>query len=427
MNLDSQETNVEFIQHLVQQGRLSQARRKLELLRASNQTCDESTLLLVEVCAKQGDFYIASTYVDSISEDGTNGYQVLLWKSRISYSLGEIQSAIDTFIKIVSTYKISILDPTESAQELFTRIVTRWNTPDEISLVSTSSTKFQRPQESPIYLIKRADTTAGLFSYYLSSLCHIVRALETGHIPVLDFESRYFPLLHDTPDEVPFVNAIHSYFTQVSGVSVIDALSRSNTVVAKEIWPNHLSVDPITFTLSSDNVRLRLQRFTNVFRVHDSIAFRAEKFIRDHSISENTIGVSYRSSYLVSSPGHPQQPTASALIDFCDEHIDSYQSIFLRSDDESICHLFGRRYGNRVSWNEDIVRTSSPNKRADKIEAYQFEIQRGRYISNVQFIIDSVALSRCGAIAGARSGAVLFAHLMKEGTFKFSYLPEASS
>ena len=57
------------------------------------------------------------------------------------------------------------------------------------------------------YVIRRPDRKAGLFSYYFTSLSHVIFAQTRGWIPVIDMQSGYFYLCHEDETHVGKTNA----------------------------------------------------------------------------------------------------------------------------------------------------------------------------------------------------------------------------
>ncbi len=93
-----------------------------------------------------------------------------------------------------------------------------------------------RPNDT-IYIIRRIPGEAGLFSYILTVLARIEKAVENGWIPVVDMKNYFNSYISE--EEIGKVNSWEYYFEQPGDVSLAEAYSCKNVILSDgHLMPN---------------------------------------------------------------------------------------------------------------------------------------------------------------------------------------------
>ncbi|MCQ2081384.1 MAG: hypothetical protein MJZ11_06975 [Lachnospiraceae bacterium] len=161
--------------------------------------------------------------------------------------------------------------------------------------------------------------------------------------------------------------------------------------------------------------------FDSLFRFSPDITDNLDRIAMDMNISD-CIGVYARGTdYNALKPkNHHIQPSASQLIEKCDEYIKEHDlKIFLVTEDNSIYSEFLNYYGDRiVKFDEDIHFDSYSEKVPlhEKIMSYDSIHVAQVYIKKI------LLLSKCKYLVGGKTSGSLWACIFNDEQYKDVYL-----
>ena len=266
-------------------------------------------------------------------------------------------------------------------------------------------------------LIRRGDTVAGLFSYFVTALGWVKYAEDRKMIPVIDMG--HYRNVYLTWREFLFTrtNAWDFFFEQPGGFSVRDIRRARNVTIAEGVPPDEIGYPDPRICLDAD-MSQKLEAWVNTARRTMSVVEEAltpycnDEF--EHVVNSGVIGVLARGTdYVEFRPhGHPVQPTARQLIEAVNEYSadgHAHERIFLVTEDSRIADEFRREYGQRLMLAKQpfvdyhggwLCENSSINHNRERGFAY------------LKAIVD---LSRCSSLFAGRTNGAIGALLLSRG------------
>ena len=298
------------------------------------------------------------------------------------------------------------------------------------------------------YVINRYDKNAGLFSYYFTTLSHIVYASLRGWTPIVDLRTGFYYLLHDNEAQNGKINAWDLFFNQPCDVGLEIIENASNVITANAIWGFKQPIDFATLNPGTPSFEIFRNASLQIPLNSHLQAFCNESAPLALFDLTKCIGISYRAGYdLVKPRDHFMQPTAEEMIELVKYQIKSgnFDSVFLATEDESALELFKSRLGEikihtvnrlRVGNSSTKIRELdvytklfsegylSGFKRNELIESITFGRENDRFLINCEYISEMYFLSKCGGFIGNRSNGNMYAILKNGGNYKFLHLPD---
>lgn len=273
-----------------------------------------------------------------------------------------------------------------------------------------------------IYVIRRQDSTCGLFSYFITMLGGIAYAEQNGMVPVVDLQNHQNIYL--SHKEVGKKNVWEFYFLQPGGVSLKEALKCNNVIMG--------SGNP-TYSYPC----LGKSFFENENGILDYWRGICKKSIRFNKTVENRLqkeklifqgkrilGVLCRGTDYVSMrpKGHPIQPSAEMVMDKVDQTLkkENFDAVYLVTEDWKIVSAFKQKYGSKLLLSKQDYIEYDYDKR-NYLAAYYEDKQDG-YNRGLDYLIALLLLIDCnGLITTMTSGSVGVMCLAKDYDFFYVF------
>lgn len=262
------------------------------------------------------------------------------------------------------------------------------------------------------YIIRRADPTVGLFSYFITILGALAYADEKGYTPVVDMKNYMNAYLY--PSELGRVNSWEYFFEQPGGVSLEEALSCRKYITGRDSirfpcpgWP-------------AENIRElfantggKLDYWRGICRKYISLSQEVlallEKETQKFS-GKRVLGVSLRGTdYIALRPhGHPVQPTAEQAIAKAQEVMTAgnYDAIYLAVEDAGYIKVFRDAFGEKLVLSDRNAIDFDYN--AGKLIMHYWTDRRenDKYLTGLEYLVSMLMLIKCnGLITSMTSGA----------------------
>lgn len=281
-------------------------------------------------------------------------------------------------------------------------------------------------------VIKRYGEHLGLFSYVITNLGNIDKALKKGRIPIIDMQSYKNPYLEE--EEVGIKNAWEFFFEQPCNKKLEDIKGEKQ-----------IEITSVTRNRPNDSMRFFLNKKVNAYwkerakkylRLNKTMQIEIEhqekKIFKGHK--EKILGVLCRGTDYVSLKPfrHPVQPTPEEVIEKAKEVMKEQKckKIFLATEDESILKKFQKEFGDNLLFLDQ-------KRFQDTKEHYLAEINFNRnhdaYLKGIEYLSTIVLLSKCDSFIGGRCsgtiGVTLFAdhfdytYFWDKGRYKFPKFP----
>ena len=276
--------------------------------------------------------------------------------------------------------------------------------------------------DKTFYVIRRANSKCGLFSYVSTMMGGVKFALDNGYIPVIDMQNEKNTYLDD--EKVGLVNSWEYYFKQPANYSLEDIKYSKNIILSNGVLKS-TDYYPSVEVGWDEGEYIKWHDFCGKYlKISDRLN---KKFEDDFNIlSENgekkILGVLVRGTdYISTSPkNHPIQPDVTQIMEKIDEQLmcGEYDAIYLATEDADIYVTLKGKYGEllhaprvkRYSQKEvDNINDASEDRLDDK------RLKGEEYLESIWF------LSRCkGLIAGNVSGTI--GALLMNDAYEYKYI-----
>lgn len=267
------------------------------------------------------------------------------------------------------------------------------------------------------YVIRRRELYIGLFSYYLTCVDQVAKAIEKGYIPIIDLQNN--PNMYLKKEQIGKVNAWEYYFKQPCGYSLSD-ISRSKLVIWGSGWVEDIfPYNDVAFLLSRNG---EISKYKRIAKKYFGLSDEAQNIVKETTQlleGKRTLGVLCRGTdYTSNKPtGHHIQPSVCQMFEKIDGVLAEYscEQIFLGTEDEDIYNRFKEKYGERVITNRK------------KYIEYHGENSIGKLVTNnvvdayqegMDYLVTIVTLSKCNCFVGGHTSGTVGVILMNE---KFDY------
>lgn len=266
-------------------------------------------------------------------------------------------------------------------------------------------------------LIRRDDTVAGLFSYFVTDLGWVKYAEDHGMIPVIDMG--HYRNVYLTWREFLFTktNAWDFFFEQPGGFSVRDIRRARNVTIAEGVPPGGVDYPSPRTCFNPENADRLCGWIETAHRTmcaHEDVLKPYVNNLFESVVEQGVIGVLARGTdYTQFRPhGHPVQPTVEQLAAAIDEYSKrghEGERIYLVTEDASVARAFQNRYGDRLI----LSRQSFVDYRGGWLcENSCVNHNRERGYAYLKAIVD---LSRCTSIFAGRTSGAVGAFLLSKG------------
>ncbi len=270
-----------------------------------------------------------------------------------------------------------------------------------------------------IYIARRANSKAGLFSLVLTALGQVVYAVNRGYVPVVDLSNYAEGYLGC---KINTSNIWEYYFEQPCGIELAEALSSARVILGNGMIDDRLDYPQGSIAYNEDELAAWKVAAHKYLIVKKEIQEAADKLYQNLLSGKKVLGVLARGTdYLNVRPSeHPIQPTVEQLMAKIDEAFDvmNYDGIYLATEDSEIYRQFEEKYKEKlISLNVKRYATQGNEnindiRKIDTVDGYTL----GR-----DYLVTILLLARCnGLIAGNTSGTL--GALLLNKTYEYQYI-----
>jgi len=275
-------------------------------------------------------------------------------------------------------------------------------------------------QNGTVYIIRRNNSVAGLFSYFQTTLGELAYADKCGFIPVVDYCNYANSYLYK--EEIGKINSWEYFFEQPSKLTLHDGL-KSKRIILGDGRSIHGMPGP-----SADlfyNRQGELDYWKSIcdkyIKVNPSIKNQVNEAKKIFN-GKKVLGVSCRGTdYVALRPhGHPIQPTIEAVMEKIDEVIEEqkYELIYLTVEDKKIIERMQEKYGDKLIMYDRKHADYDPNE-IGLITGYDLGQKDDKYRQGFDYLVSMLLLNECDGLITSLTSGSLGVMCMSKG---FSYL-----
>lgn len=275
--------------------------------------------------------------------------------------------------------------------------------------------------DKTFYVIRRANSKVGLFSYVMTNLGHIRYAIEHGYIPVIDMKNNNNTYLEE--DEVGQKNAWEFYFKQPAGYSLSDISKSKNVILSSGLIDSGIIFPDKQIAHDEKELSDWKHIADDFLNVTDEIKTEAEILFQKLFEKKRTLGVLARGTdYVKSKPRkHPIQPEVSKMIEKCKEVIQDYQcdKLYLTTEDQQIFEEFQQAFGDKlISLSSDRYQLKAGENINDVIQEKR---EKSKCLNGKDYLLSILLLSKCNCLVAGNAGGTQGALLLTEG-YEYKYI-----
>ena len=262
------------------------------------------------------------------------------------------------------------------------------------------------------YVIRRAPSKVGLFSYVTVVMGQIKYAVDHGYIPIVDMQNSENTYLES--GELGKVNAWEYFFEQPCGYTLKDILNSKHIILSTGLLPEEYP--EMQMIQSRENYDMWRGYSKQYLKMIPEAVSKIDKKYRQMFEENKTLGVLCRGTdYTNKRPAqHPIQPAVEDIIQKSEEMLQDHgcQYVFLATEDEDIYQEFYRAFGDklRVSDAKRYENIGSSN-----INDVSFDRERDKYRRGFDYLITIGILAKCDYLVAGCAGGTYGALLLTKG------------
>lgn len=274
-------------------------------------------------------------------------------------------------------------------------------------------------KELQIYIARRANSKAGLFSLVLTALGQIVYAVNRGYVPVVDL-SNYVEGYSGSKQDTS--NIWEYYFEQPCKVDLMEAKRSKRVILGNGIITANLNYPKDTIAYREKELSYWRGIARKYLIVKKDIFEEAVQLSKELFFGKKILGVLARGTdYINAKPyNHPVQPTAKQLMEKIDEMLGDgeYDGIYLATEDSIFYQQFTKKYGEKLISLKTKRYQTQGNENINDIR--KADVENG-YVLGKDYLITILLLSMCDALIAGNTSGTLGALLLNE-EYEYKYI-----
>nr|WP_308624384.1 hypothetical protein [uncultured Eisenbergiella sp.] len=274
--------------------------------------------------------------------------------------------------------------------------------------------------DKTFFVVRRATCKVGLFSYVMTNMGLVKRAVDRGYIPVIDMQGNANTYLED--EEVGRKNAWEFYFEQPCGYTLED-ISKSKNVILSSGLIREGDWHPGSYVVGNPEKCKEWRAFFNRYLIVNSkISQETDAMYKEMFGLGRTLGVLCRGTdYINNRPkNHPIQPEPEEVIQKAEAVMREYKCewIYLATEDEAIYKRFQEAFGDKLKVTGAKRCADTGNKNINDIV---YQRKHDRYIKGKEYLINILLLAKCDCLVAGSVGGTYGALLMSKG-YEYQYV-----
>lgn len=281
--------------------------------------------------------------------------------------------------------------------------------------------------EKSIYYIQNDSDVRGFFSLFFLVLDALVIADRYGLTPVVEFGKH--TLYYQGTVINGSMNPFEYYFQPLSEIKISDVFHCSKVLVYKDGHRNADYNKP--FLVASQKVadddskndylltRAKIyKKYINLKpQVRSYIYENLSDIVDNHTLGIHVRGTDFNKGYL----NHAKAVTLEQYLDEAGNAMESgkFENIFLATDEEKAIDAFKERFGDKVKYYDDVLRSTT----GDALHFSTNTRKNHRYLLGLEVLRDMITLASCDGLIAGFSNVSLAARIVKSGKDEeFTYL-----
>lgn len=260
------------------------------------------------------------------------------------------------------------------------------------------------------YVIRRDAENAGINSYFITNLGHIVWGLKHGWVPIVDMKNYSNAYLKN--NELGEKNAWEYYFNQPAecNVSLEEVYKSKNVILSSGYAPKAYPSDSMDFFTRKETMILWHDYFVHHVGfskvLTDEVTIYYNKYLADKLIrGERILCVSLRGcGYWNSRPyGHPVQPTIEQAIRKTYEVMKQYncQWVYLATEDIEIENKYTDEFKDKLIFYKE--RKMYKDLKGEDAVYYSFDRENDEYLKGMEYEVQMILGTYCNCFIGGRT------------------------
>lgn len=276
-------------------------------------------------------------------------------------------------------------------------------------------------EENPdktFYVVRRAPSKVGLFSYVATCMGYIKYAVDQGYIPVIDMQNCENTYLES--GQIGKCNAWEFYFEQPCGYTLADIAHSKNIILGNGLLPKEYPGIPMV--RDESNYAMWREYSRKYLKINQTMREIINQTYSELLQQERTVGVLCRGTDYTNSrpPQHPIQPELGDVIAKTEEFLNHHhcEYVYLATEDENVYRHFQEAFGNQL-------KVTAAKRYADvgseNINDIAFERENDYYLKGVEYLVNIGVLAKCDCLVAGCVGGLYGTLLLTEG-YEEAYL-----
>lgn len=259
-----------------------------------------------------------------------------------------------------------------------------------------------------IYIIQCTDRTKGFFAQHRLLLYHLMYAEEMGFIPYVLYDDRflYYDCMH-----LEETNGYEYYFEQPCHLNKKEILNSNAVIFSKDKYIERYDTN-MGYHMTEGQRKRCIDILRKYVILKKNIKNQVEKDIDSCIGNKKTLGIHVRGTdFKCEFNEHPVNVPVEEYIQIAREYLDnqSYEQIFLATDEENIIYKMKEEFGDNLVYFEDVFRGST----LQPVTLENSGRKEHRFRLGYEVLRDMYALSICDGFIGGLSQVGLFAQMQK--------------
>ena len=276
-----------------------------------------------------------------------------------------------------------------------------------------------KSSKEPVYFIDMEELNSGFFAEYNKLLTLLYFADQYHLNPVVRFGREYYYAEEHPVNGTD--NPFEYYFVQPCGISVEEIMQFRCVLKCRKENSNlaiALNENSGGYMRSEKYLNEMAKISAKYIRLNDIVTEKVQNDIKNLGINlKNTLAVHVRGTdFKRNYNGHPVQVTIAEYLQeaFSVFQKGSYEYIFLASDDSDAVQAFRKKFGDKVVYYQNVVRSSG----ADTVMHSSLPRENHRYHLGLEVLRDMHTLAECGGLIAGLSQVSYAARIQKKSAGK---------
>lgn len=275
--------------------------------------------------------------------------------------------------------------------------------------------------DKTFYILRKYPEAMGLLSCYLTYLGQLELIAKKKYIPLVDMMSNYYPMSHNSPQDVNKVNAWEQFFEQLSGYDLTEVYD-SRHVILGFGYATHNAMEFIDETAIPDELILKWHDLDKRYiKLKPELKEQFQEEYEQLFGGKRIIGVMIREPYVKFNQlgmdtikGHPVQPELEDVSMDLERWLNEWNCdyIFISTESKQTIEYMQNRFGDKLLYTKRFRRDMLSKDYND------FIIKSNEYLNsmtvqqrNIDYLKEVYLLSKCTCLTCGKASATVVASI----------------